>query len=114
MGTKSRETIYGASVRAAAERAAEARKQADKLAVEAWNKRMLAFKGPAQPSPTLGDAISAGYRYLEVRCLGCDTHQTVASTSCGDRRQHRFTNSNATCGARTVRKCGAIRTNAVI
>jgi hypothetical protein len=78
MGTKSRETIDGASVRAAAERATEARKQADRLACEAWNKRMLAFKGPAQPSPTLGDALNAGYGYLEVRCLGCDTHQTVA------------------------------------
>jgi hypothetical protein len=66
------------SVRAAAERAKEARKQADRLAVDAWNKRMLGFKGPAQPSPTLGDALNAGYRYLEVRCLGCDTHQTVA------------------------------------
>jgi hypothetical protein len=78
MGSKSRETIYGASVRAAAERAAEARKAADRLAVEAWNKRMLAFKGPAQPSPTLGEALNAGYTYLEVRCLGCDTSQTVA------------------------------------
>jgi hypothetical protein len=78
MGTKSRETIYGASVRAAAERAAEARKQADRLAVEAWNKRMLGFQGPAQPSPTLGDAINAGFGYLEVKCLGCNTHQTVA------------------------------------
>ena len=39
---------------------------------------MLAFKGPAQPSPTLGDALNAGYAYLEVRCLGRDTHQTVA------------------------------------
>jgi hypothetical protein len=78
MGSKSPETIYGASVRAAAERAAEARKQADRLAVEAWNKRMLAFKGPAQPSPTLGEAINAGYAYLEVRCLGCDTNQAVA------------------------------------
>jgi hypothetical protein len=45
MGSKSRETIYGASVRAAAERATEARKQADRLAVEAWNKRMLGFQG---------------------------------------------------------------------
>jgi hypothetical protein len=45
MGSKSRETIYGASVRAAAERAAEARKQADRLTCEAWNKRMLAFNG---------------------------------------------------------------------
>ena len=62
MGTKSRETIYGASVRAAAERATEARKEADRLAVEAWNKRMLGFQGPAQPSPTLGDALNAGYR----------------------------------------------------
>ena len=78
MGTKSRESIYGSSVRAAAERAKEARKQADRLAVDAWNKRMLGFQGPAQPSPTLGDALNAGYGYLEVRCLGCDTHQTVA------------------------------------
>ena len=64
MGTKSRETIYGASVRAAAERATEARKEADRLAVGAWNKRMLSFQGPAQPSPTLGDAINAGFGYL--------------------------------------------------
>ena len=78
MGTKSRETIYGASVRAAAEQAAEARKTADRLACEAWNKRMLGFQGPAQPSPALGDALNAGYLYLEVKCLGCSTHQTVA------------------------------------
>jgi hypothetical protein len=39
---------------------------------------MLGYRGPAQPSPTLGDALNAGYVYLEVRCLGCDTHQTVA------------------------------------
>lgn len=78
MTTKSRENIYGASVRAAAERAQQARKQADRLAVEAWNKRMLAFKGPAQPSPTLGDTLNAGYGYLEIRCLGCDTSSTIA------------------------------------
>jgi len=45
MGTKSRETIYGASVPVAAERAVEAREQADRLTCEAWNRRMLAFKG---------------------------------------------------------------------
>jgi hypothetical protein len=78
MGTKSRESIYGSSVRASAERAKEARKVADRLACEAWNQRMLGFNGPAQPSPSLGDALNAGYLYLEVRCLGCDTHQTVA------------------------------------
>jgi hypothetical protein len=78
MGTKSRETIYGASIRASAERAKEARKEADRLACVAWNQRMLGYRGPAQPSPALGDALNAGYMYLEVRCLGCDTHQTVA------------------------------------
>jgi hypothetical protein len=78
MGSKSRETIYGATVRATAERAREARRAADRLACEAWNQRMLAFKGPAQPSPTIGDALNAGYGYLEVRCLGCVTSQTVA------------------------------------
>jgi integrase len=74
MGTKSRETIYGASVRAAAERATEARKAADRLACEAWNKWMLGFQRPAQPSPAVGDALNAG----EVKRLGCNTHQTVA------------------------------------
>jgi hypothetical protein len=39
---------------------------------------MLRYRGPAQPSPTLGDALNADYLYLEVRCLGCDAHQTVA------------------------------------
>ena len=75
MGTKSREAIYGGSIRAAAERATEARKEADRLACEAWNKRMLGFQGPAQPSPALGDALNAGCRYLEVKC---STHQTIA------------------------------------
>jgi len=79
MTTKSRQSIYGASVRAATARAKEARKEADRLACETWNKRMLGFRGPAQPSPTLGDALNAGYLYLEVRCLGCDTHQTAHS-----------------------------------
>ena len=78
MGSKSRETIYGGSVRAAVERATEARKQADRLACEAWNKRMLGLQGTAQPSPALGDAFNAGFRYLEVKCLGCNTHQIVA------------------------------------
>jgi hypothetical protein len=58
--------------------AIDARKDADWLAVTAWNKRMLGFQGPAQPSPTLGDGLNAGCGYLEVRCLGCDTNQTVA------------------------------------
>jgi hypothetical protein len=47
---QSRKTIYGASVRAASEKAAHSRKDADRLACEAWIKRMLAFKGP-QPGP---------------------------------------------------------------
>jgi hypothetical protein len=78
MSTKSREHLFGSTVRMSAERAREARREADKLACVAWNNRMLGFKGPAQPSPTLGDALNAGYGYLEVRCLGCDTHSTVA------------------------------------
>lgn len=78
MGTKSRESIYGSSIRASAECARDARSRHDQLACVAWNQRMLGYKGPAQPSPALGDALNAGYLYLEVRCLGCDTHQTVA------------------------------------
>jgi hypothetical protein len=78
MGTKSRETLYSSTVRASAELAKRARKEADQLACVAWNQRILGFNGPAQPSPTLGDALNVGYRYLEVHCLGCNTSQTVA------------------------------------
>ena len=78
MTTKSRERIYGNSIRAAEQRAKEARKQADRLACDAWNKRMVGYRGPAQPSPTMGDALNAGFLYLEVKCLGCQTHQTIA------------------------------------
>ena len=53
MSTNSRDRLTGSSVRAAAERAAAARKKADKLACEAWTKPMLAFNGPTQPSPTV-------------------------------------------------------------
>jgi hypothetical protein len=60
MSTKSREYTYGTMIRLSAERAKEARRKADRLACEAWNFRMLGYKGPAQPSPTLGDALNAG------------------------------------------------------
>ncbi|WP_246663759.1 hypothetical protein [Tardiphaga sp. vice278] len=66
------------AIYASAERAKKASREADRLACGAWNYRMLGYKGPAQPSPTMADALNAGYGYLEVRCHGCDTHQTVA------------------------------------
>ena len=28
--------------------------------------------------PSLGDALNAGYRHLEVKCLGCEMYRTVA------------------------------------
>ncbi len=78
MSAKSRDRLYGAEVRIAAEPAAQARKEADRLACDAWNKRMLAFRGSAQPSPLLDDALNAGFAFLEIRCLGYGTNQTVA------------------------------------
>ena len=73
MSTKSRETIYGGSVRAAADRATEARKEADRLAVEAWNKRMLGFQGPAQPLPRWATPKATPIHELEryMRCRQC-------------------------------------------
>jgi hypothetical protein len=75
MTTKSREYLFSASVRAQAERAANARKS-----------RPLGLRGvkrtharlPRAGAAVAGhrDALSAGYRYLEVKC--CNTHQTDA------------------------------------
>jgi hypothetical protein len=66
MGTKSRDSFFATSVRMAAQKAVALRRLEQ------------AHAGLQQPSPTLGDALNAGYIYREVRCLGCDTHQTVA------------------------------------
>ncbi len=41
MTTKSREYLFGSTIRQKAERAKAARKEADNLACEAWNARML-------------------------------------------------------------------------
>jgi hypothetical protein len=68
------------SIQAAEQRAKETRRVADVAACEAWNIRMKGYGGPAQPSPLLGDALNAGYRYLEVKCDGCGTHNTVDLT----------------------------------
>ena len=80
MSTKTREHLYASSVRASAERAREARLQADRLACKAWTDRMLGFKGKPQRPPMLGDALNAGFRYLEVRCIGWDLRSTVDLT----------------------------------
>jgi hypothetical protein len=82
MTTKSREHIYGSWIRAKAERAAEARKEADKLACEAWNMRMLGYQGPPQPSPALGDALNAGYASAAIPI------RPSRWTLSGGRRQH--------------------------
>jgi hypothetical protein len=69
---------------------------------------MLAFKGPAQPSPTLGDALNAGYLYLEIRRLGCDTHQTVALDIIREPKKRPIHELELTCAARTARRFAAI------
>jgi hypothetical protein len=114
MGTKSRDRLFGATVRASTTRAVKARTEADKLACEAWTLRMLGFGGPAQPSPTLGDALNAGYHFLELRCLGCDTHQTSRSKSSAGRRRRPSMSLNAICAAAIAHSFAAIPTSAAI
>ena len=65
MGSKSRETIYGGSVRAASERATEARKEADRLAVAAWKSACSAFK--VLRSLPRSDDVDAGQASLRVK-----------------------------------------------
>jgi hypothetical protein len=66
--------------------------------------------GPAQPSPLIGDALNAGYRYLEVKCAGCGTHNTVDLTII--RRIWQLV--QRICGASLTRSSAAIRTSAAI
>ncbi|SFV19910.1 hypothetical protein SAMN05192541_1753 [Bradyrhizobium arachidis] len=54
MSTKSREYLFGTTVRVLAERARDARKDADILACQAWNARMLGSEALLSPPPPSG------------------------------------------------------------
>ena len=43
MSIKSRQSLYGSTIKMSAERAKKVRKEADRLACEAWNYRMLGY-----------------------------------------------------------------------
>lgn len=65
------------NVRMLEDKAADARKTADRLACEAWNERMRRLGGPAVPSPSIGAAINGGFPLLEVVCRGCRSHAAI-------------------------------------
>jgi hypothetical protein len=84
MSTKSREVIFGsriagAKIRAegARKRAIEAAREADRADAEAWSIRMEGYGGPAQPSPTIGQCLSGGLPWLQVRCHRCKTEASI-------------------------------------
>src|SRR3984893_14199962 len=52
-------------------------READNLACQSWNEKMWSDGGPAQPSPTIGQAINGGFPWLEVKCSRCRTSSSV-------------------------------------
>jgi hypothetical protein len=114
MGTKSRESIYGSSIRASAERAREARKQADRLACEAGISACSATRD--RPSRRLRWVMPSmlDSSILKSAVLAATPIRPSRSTSCDDRSPRRSTSLNVTCAARTARRCVAIRTSAAI
>ena len=81
MGARSRDRIFGDKLRIAklnlesAKR--EARQVGSKIAAaecDMWSARMEGFGGPAEPSPTIQQALGAGHFFLEVKCRRC-THR---------------------------------------
>ena len=84
MGGRSRDRIFGDKLRAAQiqRKAAEdeARKADDRMVAaecEIWSAQMEGYGGPAQPSPTIAQALRAGYFFLEVKCHRCDHRGAV-------------------------------------
>jgi phage FluMu protein Com len=51
--------------------------QADKLLCESWNERMWSDGEPIDPSPTVDQAISGGFPWLEIQCARCKTPNNV-------------------------------------
>lgn len=84
MGRRNPERVFGGRIMASEMRADSAKQEAaEKLresnaeSCKAWNYRMIGYGGPAQPSPTLDQAISGGFNYLEVKCKRCGTHSLI-------------------------------------
>jgi hypothetical protein len=50
---------------------------ADKLLCESWNERMWSDGEPIDPSPTIDQAINAGFAWLEIRCARCKSPSDV-------------------------------------
>ncbi|MDQ8730012.1 hypothetical protein [Bradyrhizobium sp. LHD-71] len=81
MSARSRDRIFGDKLRAAKIRLESARRQSrdaesDIVAAECevWSAQMEGYGGPAQPSPTIAQAVGAGFFFLEVKCRRCN-HQ---------------------------------------
>ena len=100
--------IIGAKIRAehARQRAAEAAYDADRAAAELWSIQMEAFSGPAQPSPTIGQCLSGGYGWIEVKCHRCGTQASIPLDAI---RRPRDTPIWKLEAALTCRSCGTRR-----
>jgi phage FluMu protein Com len=72
---------------AARKEAAEKLREAAAETCQAWNYRMIGFGGPAQPSPTIAEAIKGGFYYLEVKCRWCRTHSIIDLTAVNEVRR---------------------------
>ena len=84
MGGRSRDRIFGDKLRAAKIRLEGARKGARQAGrdiaaaeCEVWSARMEGYGGPAQPSPTIEQAVGCGFFYLEVKCRRCNHRGAV-------------------------------------
>jgi hypothetical protein len=84
MSTKSRGHLWGGQImgakmraKGAREAAKKAAREADRAEAEAWSLQMEGYGGPAQPSPTIGQCLNGGYRYLEVKCHRCESQASL-------------------------------------
>lgn len=55
----------------------KAKLEVDRATCRLWSERMEGFGGPAQPSPTIGQAVASGYQFLKIKCRRCDTFGAI-------------------------------------
>jgi len=93
---------YG-EVKSAKDKAATARREADRLFVHAWNVQASQLRERGEPSPTLAQVINGGYRFLLVKCRTC---KTSAAVDVGDIRRPRDTDLTTLSRRLKCRDCG--------
>jgi hypothetical protein len=84
-------------------------READNLACQSWNERMWSDGGPAQPSPTLGQAVNGGFPWFRGTMLSVQDAKQHRSRCHQETRLHLRERAGRKAALPEMQQAGAAR-----